>query len=248
MFDRYKKLSPFFSYFGGKWRAAYLYPLPRHRRIVEPFAGSAGYALRYAMLDVELYDVDPVICGVWDYLINVSAREILALPDLQAGQDVRDLCLPDEAKHLIGFWLNKGTTRPGQTMSAWARSGKYAGSVWGARVRQTIATQLHAIRHWTIRQQCYSSIENSSATWFVDPPYEDKGRAYRCNAIDYEALAAWCKTRNGLAIVCEQKGASWLPFDRLASCKTTRSNRSNEVIWIKDSRDQISTVSDFACS
>ena len=210
-----------------------MYPRPQHRRLVEPFAGSAGYALRYPMLDVELYDLDPVVCGVWDYLINVSAREILALPDLLDGQDVRDLCLLDEAKHLIGFWLNKGATRPSCTMAAWGRRGIRPGSVWGARVRQTIATQLHAIRHWTIKQRCYSSIENSAATWFIDPPYEDKGRAYRCNAIDYEALAAWCKTRRGLAIVCEQVGAGWLPFDRLGSCKTSRSKRSDEAIWIK---------------
>jgi site-specific DNA-adenine methylase len=40
-------LRPFFPYYGSKWRAARAYPPPLHRQIVEPFAGSAGYALRY---------------------------------------------------------------------------------------------------------------------------------------------------------------------------------------------------------
>ena len=36
------KLKPFFTYYGGKYRAAPKYPEPVHGSIVEPFAGSAG--------------------------------------------------------------------------------------------------------------------------------------------------------------------------------------------------------------
>lgn len=30
-----------------------------------------------------LADIDPIICGVWDYLIHVRESEVLALPDGQ---------------------------------------------------------------------------------------------------------------------------------------------------------------------
>lgn len=41
------KLKPFFTYFGGKYRIAPRYPKPQYNTIIEPFAGSAGYSLRY---------------------------------------------------------------------------------------------------------------------------------------------------------------------------------------------------------
>ena len=44
------RLRPFFCYYGGKWRAAPKYPPPEHDTIVEPFAGAAGYATRYALM------------------------------------------------------------------------------------------------------------------------------------------------------------------------------------------------------
>jgi len=40
-------LRPFWRYYGGKWRAAPSYPSPRCETIIEPFAGAAGYSLRY---------------------------------------------------------------------------------------------------------------------------------------------------------------------------------------------------------
>lgn len=85
------KLKPFFKFYGGKWRATNLYPEPRHNTLIEPFAGSAGYALNYAHLDVKLYDVDPIIVGIWDFLIHASMSDIMDLPDLEMGQDVQQL-------------------------------------------------------------------------------------------------------------------------------------------------------------
>jgi site-specific DNA-adenine methylase len=54
-----KKLKPFFCYYGGKWRAAPHYPAPEHDRIIEPFAGAAGYSMRYPQKRVALYEKDP---------------------------------------------------------------------------------------------------------------------------------------------------------------------------------------------
>ena len=48
-----------------------------------------------------LCDVDPIIVGVWRYLIAVSERELRALPDLEPGQCVDDLGLCQEARWLI---------------------------------------------------------------------------------------------------------------------------------------------------
>lgn len=56
-------LSPFFCYYGGKWRAALKYPKPAFAKVIEPFAGAAGYSLRYPHLDVTLYEIDPVVFG-----------------------------------------------------------------------------------------------------------------------------------------------------------------------------------------
>lgn len=67
---------PLFSYFGSKWTIATSYPAPMHRTIVEPFAGSAGYALRYASREVILVERDPVVASVWRFLLGARRSEI----------------------------------------------------------------------------------------------------------------------------------------------------------------------------
>jgi hypothetical protein len=208
------------------------YPAPQNT-IVEPFAGSAGYSLHHHDRHVHLFDVDPVIVGVWRYLIRATAAEVLALPDLAGGQTTADLAVPQEARWLIGFWLNKGAAAPRTRPSAWLRSGIRPNSTWGQAVRERIASQLPAIRHWRIEQR--NSLEEVPAgfraTWFVDPPYQgDAGRHYVHDAIDFARLAAWCRSLDGHVIVCEQAGADWLPFRPLASIKSTRGT-SDEVVW-----------------
>lgn len=236
---RVMSLRPFFSYYGGKWRAARLYPQPKHQTVIEPFAGSAGYSLRHHQHNVVLYDVDPVICGVWDYLILSSAKEILALPDIAPGQRVEDLHVPEEAKWLIGFWLNKGSARPGKTPSKWMRDGIRPGSFWGPNVRRTIAVQVDMIRHWRIVNRSYQDASMEEATWFVDPPYECAGKHYRFGStlLNYAALGDWCRSLRGQVIVCENAGANWLPFEHLAHIKTTRRDcRSLECVWTRNEK------------
>jgi len=234
-----RTLRPFFGFYGGKWRDALKhYPPPAHGVIVEPFAGSAGYSVRYPNRKVILGEKDPVISGVWDYLIHASAQDILAIPDLAPGQTVADLPICQEARWLVGFWLNRGASRPRTGPSAWMRDGIRPGSFWGERVRQTIAGQVDRIRHWQVFNCSYEELPFSGeATWFVDPPYQKQGQHYHHGAenLDFTALGTWCQARRGQVIVCENDGADWLLFSPLADVKTTRArSRSVEVVWIRE--------------
>lgn len=229
-------MRPFFGYYGGKWRdAPKHYPAPRFSTIVEPFAGSAGYSLRYPEWTVILCEIDPAVAEIWRYLTRVSASEILNLPDMPDDTNVDDLPIVQEAKWLIGMWLNRGVATPRKRPSRWMREGIRPGCFWGKAVRQRLAAQVERIRHWQIYNRSYLECPApAAATWFIDPPYQHAGRHYRFGAdlIDYERLGAWCTSRLGQVIVCENAGATWLPFRELASVRTTRSRRlSKEVYW-----------------
>lgn len=232
-------LRPFFGFYGGKWRdSVKFYPPPRYQTIVEPFAGSAGYSVRYADRRVVLCEADPVIAAVWRYLTQVTPEEILSIPDVPVDGSVDDLHLAQEASWLVGFWVNRGTARPRKRPSRWMRDQIRPGSFWGERVRQTIAAQVSAIRHWEVHNCSYEECPVAGpATWFIDPPYQAAGRyyAYGARNLSFEHLAEWCRTRVGQVVVCENVGADWLPFVPLADVKTTRSGRkSQEVMWTKD--------------
>ena len=68
---------PMFSLYGGKWRLAPRYGPPRHERVIEPFAGAAGYSTRWEPKKVILIERDPMIFGIWDYLIKATPSEII---------------------------------------------------------------------------------------------------------------------------------------------------------------------------
>jgi hypothetical protein len=225
-------LRPFFSFYGGKWRAYKKYPEPTFKRIVEPFAGSAGYSTRYPDRDVILYERDEKIAGVWDYLIHATESEIRSLP---VGDHLfEDVAIGQEARWLIGFWLNHGTTQPSKSPSAWMRAGKHDTSFWGPEIRERIASQQQYIRHWKINHGSYLCAGNYQATWFIDPPYQTPaGRHYKYDDINYDVLGKWCQERFGQVIVCEQSGADWLPFQSIGAFKSTL-GQTKEVAWIKE--------------
>jgi hypothetical protein len=241
-------LKPFFTFYGGKWRAAPFYPTPQHDHIVEPFAGSAGYAVRYPDRKVTLVERDPLIAATWRYLLTVSPSEVLALPDVDLSQSVDDLPICPEARLLVGWWLNGGSAQPKKRPGSWMRSTASNGGAgwasgggqlsWGRRVRERIASQLSAIRHWTLVEGGYESAPPVRATWFVDPPYQIAGKHYRfgCEKIDYAALGTWCRARQGQVIVCENAGATWLPFCRWRDVKASEAKHggkvSRESIWV----------------
>lgn len=230
-----KRLRPFFPYYGSKWRLAPRYPAPRHRRLVEPFAGSAGYAVFHHAHEVELYDLNPAVVGVWQYLLRVSERELRRLPDRVERVDV--MPLPQEARWLIGFWANTAQVYPARAPSSWARSGRWPGKFWGAHVRDRLAMQLRFIRHWKVFHRSWEEISLGSATWFVDPPYRglqgDHYRAFRLGEDTYPRIARWCSTLPGQVLVCESAGASWLPFRFFADAAALR-GRSAEALWTRE--------------
>lgn len=234
------QLQPFWLYYGGKWRVAHRYPPPQHATLIEPFAGAAGYATRHHYANVHLYDVNPVIAGVWAYLIRTSSEEIMRLPLLSPGGSREDLKVCPEASALIGFWLNHGLAHPGTAPSNWARDPEQAHEYWGPLVRERIARQVNFIRHWKITCASYETIPQQRATWFVDPPYSSRaGRAYRFDAVDFTHLGKWCQQRDGQVIVCENDGAKWLPFERMGNFLATHRkhrarNVSAEAIWYRE--------------
>ena len=73
-----------------------------------------------------------------------------------------------------------------------------------------------------------------TATWFIDP-LEQLGRStYSYNAInDYRLLARWCRARPGRVIVCEGRGASWLPFRRLCRQHVGTGRSYDEIVWTR---------------
>lgn len=231
-------LHPFFSYFGSKYLLAKLYPKPVYDTIIEPFAGSAGYSLLYPEKNVILYDAYEPIYSLWRYLIDVSVRDILALPlgpfDREHPVDDR---LPREAQLLLGFWLSESQTSASRYPQSKSRKGN-----WTEAKRARIAEQLQYIRHWKVHFQTYSGVEhtwgNRHATWFVDPPYHQAGSRYLSSRVDYPDLAQWCKTRNGQVIVCEQDPAAWLPFQPLHRHSNGSNKQYHEVVWSRMSTEE----------
>lgn len=176
-----------FPYYGSKWRIASTYPYPQHDTIIEPCAGSAGYSHRWCHRQIQLFDVSPKVVGVWDYLINAPSSDILGLRlDIDTVDDIQG---PQEAKWLVGFWINPGTSVPCRQVTQWVRRGTEPSSVWSKRTRARIASQQQFIRHWTVKQLPYGSVPNVEATWFVDPPYQGKvGRSYPYQIGNYNQL------------------------------------------------------------
>lgn len=228
-------MRPMFSYMGAKWRLAKYYGAPAHDTVIEPFAGSACYSLYWNAPKVILYDTNPIIHGIWEYLISVSESEIRQLPTVFETVDA--LPIPQEAKWLIGFWITKGNTHPSKSRSKWGR--QYIDSrdckVWGDAVKDRIARQLLGIRQWKSLCADYRTGPDIVADWFIDPPYTQAGKHYAHHKIEYETLREFCQTRQGRVTVCEVSGASWLPFtpfrDARAMTGKTGIRTSKECIY-----------------
>lgn len=219
-----RAMRPFLSFYGAKWRAARLYPAPKYGVVIEPFAGSAGYSTWWGVPKALLIERDPIIAAVWHYLIKAKASEVRALPLLLPGQSVDALPIPQEAKWLIGFWINGATSSPRKHLSKWGliHLRKGTANVWSEKKREQLAAQVDHIRDWSIVCDSYETAPNVEGTWFIDPPYQVAGVHYKHQVTDYLALARFSVARYGQVIVCENEGATWLPFKPFAHWKAAQ--------------------------
>lgn len=229
-------IGPFWRYYGGKHRAAPLYDPPRHRLIVEPFAGAAGYSCQHYRNDVLLIDANPDVVATWEWLIGATRNDVMALPPrLEYGQPVADLGLPAGAELLLRWWCNDGAASPCRSASRWAAM---PGKGWHRGIRARIARDVEQIKHWRMMPGTYRDAPDVDARWFIDPPYQGRaGSHYPAGsaAIDYADLADWCRSRRGDVTVCEGPAADWLPFAPFATIRAnpsqTGGKRSREVVW-----------------
>lgn len=188
-----------FNYFGSKFLLAKTYQPPKFDLIVEPFAGSAQYAMYWMRerSDIRciLYDTDPKVIESWQRILAATPDEILQW-DMQIGDSINDYV--DRANYQGGHRIanERIVSRFRQSKPRWARTRALVGD----RV--------------TIIEGDYTQAPDMRSTWFVDPPYIDAGHLYVKGTaqIDYPELGEWCKSRPGQTIVTEAGSAEWLPF------------------------------------
>jgi site-specific DNA-adenine methylase len=210
-----------FSYYGSKSRIAAKYPVPLHQIIIEPFAGSARYALLHQeQHNVILVEKNPIIHRLWQWLQTVDPQAIRDLPTL-APQDPIPHNYGHDARVLMGFVYNRGSHSPKN----------FAGNMgpvadgWGGK--KLLLDRLPLIRNWTVILGDYTAAPDVEATWYVDPPYIGQTLYPVGRDLDYDALARWCYRRKGQLIVCENDTATWLPFSPLLEQTNTQSKGSS---------------------
>lgn len=222
-----------FSYYGSKSRVVDLYPAPKHGKIIEPFAGSARYSLKYFDRDVTLVDSYEVIVKIWKWLQMCSVDDIRRLPEPKPREDIRNYTFDCEEAQMLTRYMIGG----GLAWMQWIVSPQGFGAGVASQKRN-IEKHLHKIKHWKIICEDYRNLENETATWFIDPPYQFGGHKYPHGnkKIDFPELGTWCKTRSGQVIVCENTKADWLPFYPMVKMHGANTN-TTEAIWSNEKHD-----------
>ena len=235
---------PLFKWFGSKWLSARTLPPPLHDQIIEPFAGSAGYALRHARRQVLVCETDPHIKSLWSWLVGEATEDaIRAIPvGVPEGADIRTLGLSAGQALLLKTWQRTNNVGDCWTISPW---GNKPGQ-WTANTRARVASEFGEIAHWRVGRgdgrDELAAAHTAETTWFVDPPYQHN-YSYRQAPLDYARLAALVLTQSGQRIACEaicpKTGTrpDWLPFADFGSRITSRRkaenhHHSHELIWM----------------
>lgn len=211
------------SYYGAKTNIIDMYPKPTEDKIIEPFAGTGRYALKYFEKDVLLVDKYDVIVKIWKWLQLCSPNDILSMPLFKVGENINEFKYDCEEQRLLtGFMVCFGAANPRHIASPRVRDRP---NHMPNRLK-FIANNLYKIKHWRIEHKSYEDIEDERATYFVDPPYQIGGHVYKHSnkKIDYQHLASWCLGRTGQIIVCESNKATWLPFVPMVSQNTLSGN------------------------
>lgn len=214
------------SYYGSKSKIVDLYPPPKYNKIIEPFAGTGRYSLKYWENDILLIDKADIIINIWHYLQSCSKKDILKLPILKPGVDIRTVNLEEHEVNFMRFFIGQGMGEP-----IWKVT-KRTSEKRQIALRNKIANNLYKIKHWKILKDDYKNINNEEAVWFIDPPYQFGGHKYieSNKNIDFKNLAAWSKSRLGQVIVCENNKASWMDFKPMVKINGSHA-KSIECIW-----------------
>lgn len=238
-----KVTGPLFKWFGSKWTIGAHYDTPLHDTIVEPYAGGAGYALRYHNKRVRIAEKDPHIALLWQWLIkDASPWDILQIPlDVPEGTDIRTLGLSEGQATLLKSWQRTNSVGNCWTISAW---GSKPGQ-WTANTRARVAEESQAVKHWEFFGSAEDVLrDNICATWFIDPPYKYNYQ-YRQSPVDYTGLAATAMGLRGQVILCEARDPkteevpTYLPFRDFRRSVTSRRaegnhTHSSELVWTND--------------
>lgn len=217
-----------FPYFGRKKRLASKYPAPRFPLVIEPFAGSMAYTLHHRPPGAIGVEKDPRVVDLWERLLDGTYD---LTPPVVGEQDTRLFV------KLCAFSDHSLTSPSLKVTEAMARN-------FARAVTAVTEAAEYASTHVAYLEGSWDALPTpaKAATYFIDPPYAKfigrtpgrGGYLESANDIDYEALAAWCRSLPGQVIVCEQEGADWLPFRPLASNQSIGGNqarRQTEVIW-----------------
>jgi site-specific DNA-adenine methylase len=217
-----------FSYYGSKSKIVGLYPPPKYSKIIEPFAGSARYSLKYFDREILLIEKYEPLVKLWKWLQIATEKDLDNLPILKKGEKISDYKLSEGEILFLSFCVSEATTTGRNTVTERASSKiKYK--------IQSTKDILPKIKHWDIRLGSYEDLINQKATWFIDPPYQRGGEHYKHSKkeIDFISLAKWSKEREGQIIVCENDGADWLPFNPLKEV-WGGIKKSTEMIWLNN--------------
>lgn len=234
-----------FSYYGGKSKIIDSYPEPTHDLIIEPFAGAAAYAFRWARRGsgrtAWLNDLDERTASIWEFLLSPDASDWVerTWPERVAVGSTSSDYLPSTSPtgliELFRAEANQGTQGAKGVHSHVTSMGA---TCW-PRTKRKFLEIIPEISHWRFTRRDYSQIPGHTvATWFVDPPYSNlAGSRYRSGSdIDYNLLSDYCRGLAGQVIVCENSGADWLPFEPFEHRRVSIRSRyqkadSKEVMW-----------------
>lgn len=166
---------------------------------------------------------------------------------LDAGTPLSDLTRDDDDARFVeivragcarGWYGMKGTRTTVSPMgaAAWSSRANEAGGY-----RDKLLTWIPRIVHWTLTTLSYDHLPDIKATWFVDPPYNNAaGKKYATSDVDHTHLGAWCRSRIGQTIACENAGADWLAFTTLTDRRrgihygTADEQTAGEVVWMQE--------------
>jgi site-specific DNA-adenine methylase len=99
-----------FSYYGSKSKVVDYYPPPKYGKIIEPFAGSARYSLKYFDREVILIDKCISVVDAWLFLKSATIKDIDSLPKLKTNDNIDAFDISVGERALLSFLVNVGNT------------------------------------------------------------------------------------------------------------------------------------------